>query len=93
MLEKFPAPLQSNPRRCHRVSQPLVVAEQFLGGDSTYIIFTTSEAIAPVQDPRDPTRSYMGYRSFGNSADRDNDDLQPKLRAQSQPQLRATPPL
>ena len=50
-LPKFAAPLQSNPRRCCRVPEPLVITEQLLDGDSACIIFTTSETVAPVRDP------------------------------------------
>ena len=54
--------------------------------------FAIAKAVAPVRDPRYLTRAYMGYRSFGNSADRENDDLQSRLPTQSQPQSRALPP-
>ena len=50
-LPNFPALLQSNPCQCRRVSESLVRAEQLLDGDSTYIIFATSETFAPVRDP------------------------------------------
>ena len=54
---------------------------------------TTAETVTPVRDPRGLTRAYMGHQSFGNSTDRENDGLQPRLQTQSQPQSRAPPPL